>query len=228
MSNLDQVLQIEPSVPSAELVFRGPFNKVSTAYLKLTNPSDKQVCFRVRTTAPKRYSVRPNNGVIESKGTVTVAVMLQPFDYDPNVKFLHKFMVQTMFAPDGKIENQEQLWKDVPPEQLMDSKLKCVFDPTGNSAPTVGNGDSQKPQDEEIRRLKEQINALKEDNSNIKKRQDEEIRRLKEQIDDLKEENSNIKTLTSAFRQLDTDQDGLVTITFEHFLSLVFSLKLKS
>lgn len=35
--------------------------------------------------------------------------MLQPFDYDPNEKNKHKFMVQTMIAPDGKIENQEAL-----------------------------------------------------------------------------------------------------------------------
>lgn len=35
--------------------------------------------------------------------------MLQPFDYDPNEKNKHKFMVQTMFAPDAKIDNQEQL-----------------------------------------------------------------------------------------------------------------------
>lgn len=26
-------------------------------------------------------------------------VMLQPFDYDPNEKSKHKFMVQTIFAP---------------------------------------------------------------------------------------------------------------------------------
>lgn len=37
-------------------------------------------------------------------------------------------MVQTVFAPDGDI-NLEQLWKDISPEQLMDSKLKCVFEP---------------------------------------------------------------------------------------------------
>lgn len=36
-------------------------------------------------------------------------------------------MVQTVFAPDGDI-NLEQLWKDISPEQLMDSKLKCVFE----------------------------------------------------------------------------------------------------
>ena len=35
--------------------------------------------------------------------------MLQPFDYDPEEKNKHKFMVQTMFAPDGPIESQEQL-----------------------------------------------------------------------------------------------------------------------
>ena len=36
-------------------------------------------------------------------------VMLQPFEYDPNEKNKHKFMVQTMYAPDGTIDNQDQL-----------------------------------------------------------------------------------------------------------------------
>jgi hypothetical protein len=36
-------------------------------------------------------------------------------------------MVQTLFAPDGDV-NLEQLWKEIGPEQLMDSKLKCVFE----------------------------------------------------------------------------------------------------
>lgn len=36
-------------------------------------------------------------------------------------------MVQTVFAPEGDI-NLEQLWKEITPEQLMDSKLKCVFE----------------------------------------------------------------------------------------------------
>jgi len=30
---------------------------------------------------------------------VFLPVMLQPFDYDPNEKSKHKFMVQSMFAP---------------------------------------------------------------------------------------------------------------------------------
>lgn len=33
-------------------------------------------------------------------------------------------------------------------------------------------------------------------------------------------------TLTSSFRQYDTDQDGVITIHYEQFLSMVFSLKI--
>jgi hypothetical protein len=35
-----------------------------------------------------------------------------------------------------------------------------------------------------------------------------------------------LQTLTSSFRQYDTDQDGIITIHYEQFLSMVFSLKI--
>jgi len=41
--------------------------------------------------------------------SLLAVVMLQPFDYDPNEKNKHKFMVQTMYAPDGPIENTDML-----------------------------------------------------------------------------------------------------------------------
>uniref|UniRef100_T1IYF9 MSP domain-containing protein n=1 Tax=Strigamia maritima TaxID=126957 RepID=T1IYF9_STRMM len=124
MSKPEQVLILEPQ---NELRFRGPFTDKVTSYLSLTNPTDRRVCFKVKTTAPKRYCVCPNSGIMDPKSSVDVAVMLQPFDYDPNEKNKHKFMVQTMFAPEGDIV-QETLWKDVNPDNLMDTKLKCVFE----------------------------------------------------------------------------------------------------
>jgi vesicle-associated membrane protein-associated protein A len=127
MSKQDQVLILNPPV---EIKFRGPFTEVITTELELMNPSQKRVIFKVKTTAPKRYCVRPNSGLIEAGARVAVSVMLQPFDHDQNEKNKHKFMVQSMFAPDGTIENQDQLWKDATPDQLMDSKLRCVFEPT--------------------------------------------------------------------------------------------------
>lgn len=125
--------------PSSELRFRGSFTKVVTANLKLTNPTDKNVCFKVKTTAPKRYCVRPNSGFVEPHGVVEVAVMLQPFDYDPKEKSKHKFMVQTMLAPEGEMDH-ETLWKEADQTSFMDSKLKCVFDFVGDSDDPVSIG----------------------------------------------------------------------------------------
>lgn len=124
MSKLEQILTIEPAT---ELKFIGPFKRVVTSELRLANKSDKRVAFKVKTTAPKRYCVRPNSGIIEPNSQSVVSVMLQPFEYDPAEKNNHKFMVQSMYAPAGNFE-LEQLWKDTQPSQLMDSKLKCVFE----------------------------------------------------------------------------------------------------
>ena len=47
--------------------------------------------------------------MVDPQDEVNIAVSLQPFDYDPNEKNKHKFMVQSMFAPvDGEI-NQDTL-----------------------------------------------------------------------------------------------------------------------
>ncbi|XP_014015162.1 VAMP (vesicle-associated membrane protein)-associated protein A isoform X1 [Salmo salar] len=130
MSKLEQIIVIEPPY---DLKFKGPFTDVVTTNLKLKNPSDRKVCFKVKTTAPRRYCVRPNSGMIESGATVTVSVMLQPFDYDPNEKSKHKFMVQTIFAP-STATDMDAVWKDATPDDFMDSKLRCVFElPTDNN-----------------------------------------------------------------------------------------------
>jgi len=125
-----QVLVIEPQ---NELKFRGPFNDVVTSYLTLRNPSDRKVCFKVKTTAPRRYCVRPNSGLVDPSGTVNVSVMLQPLDGDSNQdRGKHKFMVQSMYAPET-VDDVDKLWSEAKSGDLMDSKLRCVFE---DPAPT--------------------------------------------------------------------------------------------
>ena len=70
MAKQDQVLQIEPQ---HELTFIGPFTTAVSAVMNLKNPSDRKVCFKIKTTAPKRYCVKPNSGVIDPKQTAQVA-----------------------------------------------------------------------------------------------------------------------------------------------------------
>ncbi|GFS43249.1 hypothetical protein TNIN_216782 [Trichonephila inaurata madagascariensis] len=166
MAKQEQVLILEPA---SELHFVGPFTDVVTSYLKLMNPIDRRVCFKVKTTAPKKYCVRPNSGVLEPKQVVNVAVMLQPFDYNPSEKNKHKFMVQTMIIPDGDV-NLDNLWRDTKPENLMDSKLRCVFDlPADGTVQNSSNLDLElKKIADENKRLKDEIQQIKQENSQLK------------------------------------------------------------
>jgi len=134
----EQVLKIDPPV---ELTFTGPFHQAVSSTMTLTNPSERKVCFKIKTTAPKRYCVKPNSGVIDPREEVKIAVSLQPFDFDPQDKNRHKFMVQSMYAPPGEI-NQESLWKEADSSQLMDSKLKCLFLLPESNGVDGGNRDS--------------------------------------------------------------------------------------
>ncbi|KAE8290673.1 Vesicle-associated membrane protein-associated protein A [Larimichthys crocea] len=177
MSKLDQILILDPP---CDLKFKGPFTGVVTTNLKLKNPSDRRVCFKVKTTAPRRYCVRPNSGVIEAGATVIISVMLQPFDYDPNEKSKHKFMVQTIFAPPN-VSDMDSLWKDAKPDDLMDSKLRCVFElPSENdkvndveatkAAPDLKKVlEKCKRQQTEINKLAEENRQLKEDGLRMRK-----------------------------------------------------------
>lgn len=124
---LPQILQLNPA---GEIVFLGPFDRVVTSYLELKNPSGDRVCFKVKTTAPRRYCVRPNNGTIEPNGKIRIAIMLQPMDADSQTeRSKHKFMVQSTIirGGDDNTTGLDEIWQNATPDEIMDSKLRCVF-----------------------------------------------------------------------------------------------------
>ncbi|XP_061652957.1 VAMP (vesicle-associated membrane protein)-associated protein A, like [Phyllopteryx taeniolatus] len=212
MSKLDQVLVLEPP---ADLKFKGPFTDVVTTNLKLKNPSDRRVCFKVKTTAPRRYCVRPNSGVIEAGAAVNISVMLQPFDYDPNEKSKHKFMVQTIFAP-SNVSDMDSLWKDAKPDDLMDSKLRCVFElPSENdkmndvevskAAPVMNSAKVDPPSAATAAAPATPIMATASasslDDSEMKKLL-EKCKRLQAEMSKMSEENRHLKDDSARFRKM--------------------------
>ncbi|KAK9871603.1 hypothetical protein WA026_012983 [Henosepilachna vigintioctopunctata] len=198
MSKPEQVLLIEPQ---NELKFKGPFNLPVTSYMKLTNPSEKQVLFKIKTTAPKKYCVRPNSGLIKAGEVIEIAISLQPVEFGSD-KNKHKFMVQSVFAPEGNY-HIDQIWKDTAPDQLMDSKLKCMFElppeentkeggqeelveTSPNVAPPVVSNDQTNVM-VELKELRESEHLLRQENLRLK----EEILRLHENRGTLKTETVN-------------------------------------
>lgn len=118
--------------PSNELRFKGPFDDYVTVSLTIRNPTEKRIAFKIKTTAPKRYCVKPNSGVLDPAQSMKVNVLLQPFTYDPNEKNKHKFMVQYLYLNDEEIQLKVNdilnMWKDVNSSRLLDLKLKCIFE----------------------------------------------------------------------------------------------------
>lgn len=55
----------------------GGSNIVVTTDLKLTNPTTDDIGYKVKTTAPTRYAVRPNSGVLRSGESTIVSGKVQ-------------------------------------------------------------------------------------------------------------------------------------------------------
>lgn len=113
--------------PNRELVFTGPFSDVVTSHMTLKNTSTNPVCFKVKTTAPKQYCVRPNSGLLKSGDSKQITVMLQPLEGIPSDAGRHKFMVQSCVAPSEDLPDLESVWKIIDPAELTYSKLMVTF-----------------------------------------------------------------------------------------------------
>jgi len=200
MSKKEQVLIIEPPI---ELTFTGPFTQAVSSYMKLKNPSDRKVCFKIKTTAPKRYCVKPNSGVVDPNTEVAIAVSLQPFEYDPAEKNKHKFMVQSMFAPDGEI-NQDTLWKEIDQNDLMDSKLRCVFAmPAGQEQ---NNTEEPKFENSRSQVVATPVAAAKAEPDQMSAAV-VEIKKLNDQLSQLRQENIVLKEETLRLKRIAAASD---------------------
>ncbi|KAF1811105.1 VAMP-associated protein [Eremomyces bilateralis CBS 781.70] len=131
-------VELDPS----ELSFKRPFDHEVSQILSLRNPHDDPVAFKVKTTAPKQYCVRPNSGRIDPGGTVEVQVLLQSMQKDPPADFKcrDKFLVQSVgIAKDTDVSNVASIWSQI--EQtakstIQERKIRVVFLPADGDAPT--------------------------------------------------------------------------------------------
>ncbi|XP_025194903.1 vesicle-associated membrane protein-associated protein A-like isoform X2 [Melanaphis sacchari] len=183
-SKIEQILFIEPPY---ELKFKGPFTEPVQTIMSLKNPSEKKVAFKIKTTAPKRYCVRPNCGELAPKEKTEISVILQPFDYDANERNKHKFLVQTViidpvadYGEDGKTFQ----WRDIEEGRIMDSKLKCSFE-----MPTVEQLLESKNIHEDTTAVPETDPVAKE----IEKVTTGVIKKLREEETILRQENMKLK-----------------------------------
>ncbi|PKI82664.1 phosphatidylinositol-binding protein scs2 [Malassezia vespertilionis] len=125
-----------------------PF-RVAKKSMILTNGNDQPVAFKVKTTAPKQYCVRPNSGRIEPGERVEVQVLLQPMKEEPpaSAKCRDKFLVQSALIPtDKETLPINEFWavQERQKDSVFEHKLRCVFLPSSSATvPEEYEGDAQ-------------------------------------------------------------------------------------
>ncbi|KAK4456955.1 PapD-like protein [Cladorrhinum samala] len=121
-------VEIDPS----ELGFRRPFTVEVSQVLKIRNPNSSPVAFKVKTTAPKQYCVRPNSGRIEPGHEVEVSVLLQAMKQEPSpdARCRDKFLVQSVtITADQEFNNIQQIWDGVEKSAIQERKIRVNWLP---------------------------------------------------------------------------------------------------
>ncbi|CAJ1941104.1 unnamed protein product [Sphenostylis stenocarpa] len=96
-----ELLQID----SPELRFVFELKKQSSALVQLGNNTDHYIAFKVKTTSPKKYCVRPNIGIVKpnEKCDFTVTMQAQRIA-PPDMHCKDKFLIQSTVVPFGTTE----------------------------------------------------------------------------------------------------------------------------
>lgn len=122
------------------LGFHRPLTSLVKETILVRNPNNRPVAFKVKTTAPKQYCVRPNSGRIEPGQEVEVQVLLQAMKEDPaeDFKCRDKFLVQsTIITPDHESSGIPELWAAMEQnkrQEIHEKKIRCAFLPREGSA----------------------------------------------------------------------------------------------
>ncbi|KAF9476540.1 PapD-like protein [Pholiota conissans] len=134
--------------PEHNLSFKRPLTTISKHLLTITNKNENlPVAFKVKTTAPKLYCVKPNSGRLRPGQSVDVSIVLQAFRTEPplDMKCKDKFLILgTVITPNKHYMMLEDIWRSpdmneegkivhhklgviyLPAEQDMEDKLRRI------------------------------------------------------------------------------------------------------
>lgn len=191
--------EVDPS----DLKFRFQLNKQLLATITIKNNNDKRVAFKIKTTAPKKYVVRPSSGIVEAKSQTSVQVIMQaqkeyPADFQ-NCK--DKFMVQTTLLDDSEQLDRDTFLKDGR-KDTKEYRLKVIMEgpaappspvPEANEneedARALGDGDNTR-----LRTTLNDLSHVSTENSSLKSTVD----RLTKERDDLRRQLDMIQLQTAS------------------------------
>ncbi|CAA3028663.1 vesicle-associated 1-3 [Olea europaea subsp. europaea] len=134
-------LYVQPS----ELKFPYELRKQSSCSVQLINKTDQYIAFKVKTTNPKRYCVRPNAGVVLPNSVCNVTVIMQAHkEALADMQCKDKFLIQSVVAPSGTANKDitAEMFNRKDDKIVNEVKLRVVYIPANPPSP-VPEGDEE-------------------------------------------------------------------------------------
>ncbi|KAI8545386.1 hypothetical protein RHMOL_Rhmol07G0035900 [Rhododendron molle] len=133
------LLSIEPQ----ELQFPLELKKQISCSLQLSNKTDDYVAFKVKTTNPKKYCVRPNTGVVSPHSACDVVVTMQAQkEFPPDMQCKDKFLLQSALANPGATAKDitAEMFNKESGNHVEESKLRVSYVPPPQPPSPVREG----------------------------------------------------------------------------------------
>ncbi|XP_074280009.1 vesicle-associated protein 1-2-like isoform X2 [Silene latifolia] len=126
MNSGGELLTIHPY----ELQFTFELNKQNSCTMQLSNNTDNHVAFKVKTTNPKKYSVRPNTGIVLPHSTYDLLVTMQAQKEGPSdLQCKDRFLLQSVItSPESTIKDiTSDMFKKESGNLVDEYKLKVTY-----------------------------------------------------------------------------------------------------
>uniref|UniRef100_A0ACD5Z2Q9 Uncharacterized protein n=1 Tax=Avena sativa TaxID=4498 RepID=A0ACD5Z2Q9_AVESA len=206
------------SVYPDDLTFVFELDKPCYCNLKVVNNSECHVAFKVKTTSPRKYFVRPNASVVQPWDSCTITITLQAQkDYPPEMQSKDKFLIQST-----KVAGSTDM-DEIPPdtfnkegEKLIEEmKLRVVYTlPSGSSEDSGVTSSGNRS----FRQGNDDLSMLK--NASLEEIQT--IQRLKEERDNSLQQNQQMQRELDVLRRRRSRKgDAGFSLTFAAFAGII-------
>lgn len=114
-------------VPNDTIIFKNDNDEISGQFT-ITNMDDSAVSFKIRTTAPEKFRVRPSSGCLASGSSQTVLIVVQP-GIQLTAVTKDRFLVMSIQIPKVDLTPKEltEIWQASTVSKTDEYRLKCQF-----------------------------------------------------------------------------------------------------
>ncbi|XP_053399459.1 motile sperm domain-containing protein 2-like isoform X2 [Mercenaria mercenaria] len=164
-SYIGRLLTISPAEELEFVIEEGV--KEASDIITLKNTLPYTIAYKVKTTSPEKYRVRPSSGLIKSGTETEVMIHLQQ-GYQ-NTVHKDKFLIMAMEVANESNKSFSELWKSVQKDSIMEHRLRCVASTSKESTGNLGGGFKTGPANQAVSDLSKKVDSLVEYNRHLHK-----------------------------------------------------------